>query len=245
MPLTQDDGRAHHRREARARTRRLREVELAEHVVEVDAGAGDDRRRSPRRSTTSARRRSLAVDDGDVRRAAARRSRRASSSARARPLTEPAAMRAFACSRITRASASIASAVPGISRAELLQERQAVGDQDPARRGRRIREVLLAAEGRAHGSSADDAVLLEVSLRDAAAVRRGRVRRSLRRARLRRAPCRPCSAISSSVSGEVVSGTACLRRRDARRLPSRTRRATRACGAGSGRGSRAGTPVRC
>src|SRR5206468_4982846 len=58
----------------------------------------------------------------------------------------------------------------GIPWAELFEERQAVGDQDPAGRGRRIREVLLTAEGRADRSSADDTVLLEISFRDAAAV---------------------------------------------------------------------------
>ena len=43
----------------------------------------------------------------------------------------------------------------GITRAELLEERQAVGDQNPAGRGRRIREVFLTAEGRADGSTPD------------------------------------------------------------------------------------------
>src|SRR5206468_8989215 len=52
---------------------------------------------------------------------------------------------------------------------ELLQQGQSVGDQHAAARRRWVREELLAAEPRAHGTTADDAVLVEVALREAAA----------------------------------------------------------------------------
>src|SRR4051812_48099021 len=53
--------------------------------------------------------------------------------------------------------------------AELLQQWQPVRDQHAAARGRRVRIELLAAEARSHGSPADDAVLVEIALRKAAA----------------------------------------------------------------------------
>src|SRR5207247_1401072 len=67
--FSQDDGRAHHRGEACSRSRRLREVELPDHVVDVDAGAGDDDARagSGRRGQRDGV--ALAVDDRNVCRA--------------------------------------------------------------------------------------------------------------------------------------------------------------------------------
>jgi hypothetical protein len=71
----------------------------------------------------------------------------------------------YACERIDRFRTA------WFAHADLLQHRQAVGDEDPARGRWRVGEELLAAEVGTHRAPSDHAVLVEVALRDAAAVR--------------------------------------------------------------------------
>ena len=198
-------------RPGRARRSRRREVVLAEHVVQVDAGARDDharaaspsrpraRRRCPRASTTE-----TCVVDGTPaalagglpspllraarggrdrcgrRRAAAARARRGGGRAAKLP------PRARVASRITSARAASAAALPGgpggPSRSSSAERE---GDQDAARRRRRVRDELVAAEGRAHGPPADDAVGGEIALASGAPPR-SRTARLMARASDRR-----------------------------------------------------------
>ena len=71
------------------------------------------------------------------RRAAAARGRRGAARRRTR------SSRTRVCSRITSTSAAIASAVPGAPRADALEQREPVGDQDAARGRRRVRDHLV------------------------------------------------------------------------------------------------------
>ena len=126
------------------------QVVLAEHVVQVDPGARDDDPEPEPVEDESDAALPSRVDDRDVRRApaAARlraRRARAPRSARAPPRAssgesrrEAAAMqiarnaaRARVCSRITSTRAAIASACPAGRARQPLEQRQAVGDQDP------------------------------------------------------------------------------------------------------------------
>ena len=131
-PSRSDDRRRHHARQPRARARRRGEVELADHVVDVDAGARDDDRPSrtpveavsaaalPLPSTTEMCVVRPAARLGDRRQRGRDPSERAAhappadrrSSRRGQRAFEAAAAHA-PCSRITPASASIASALPG------------------------------------------------------------------------------------------------------------------------------------
>ena len=167
-PSAEHDRRRHHARQPVPGLGRSAgdEVVLAEHVVQLDAGARNDHagaragRRRERRGVA------VGVDGGDVRRAAGRRllrrARRPSAMrasrlrervVREQPLARArrvwsasanASSRTRVCSRITSTSAAIASALPRLARADALEQREPVGDQDPARGRRRVRDHLVA-----------------------------------------------------------------------------------------------------
>ena len=107
------------------------------------------RRRRPRRASSRraapARAPRPALDAREPPpRGAASESSRCASPPRWRP-TRTRPSRARVCSRITSASAAIASALPAAPLAGPLEQREPVGDQDAARRRRRVRDHLVAA----------------------------------------------------------------------------------------------------
>ena len=80
-----------------------------------------------------------------------------------------ASSRTRVCSRITSTSARIAGRCSALARTDALEERKAVGDQDPARRRRRVRDHLAAEVRHAHGLAPDHLVRGQVGDRQAAA----------------------------------------------------------------------------
>ena len=97
--------------------------------------------------------------------------RSSESSLRARPPRWSAATnapsRAAAASRAISASVESAAGLPGRpADAHAVEQPQRVGDQDSARRRRRVRHHLVASIGDAHRTSLDDPVGGEVLLRD-------------------------------------------------------------------------------
>ena len=122
------------------------------------------------------------------------------------------------------------------------EQRQAVGDQDPARRRRRIRDHLVPEIADAHRAAPGDAVVREIALGDRAAALAHRAhdrprelaaierRRALRGDLLERAA--EIGQPQRVARAPAVSRPAGCRRAGPRR-----------CGAGSGRGSRAGAPA--
>ncbi len=176
-----------------------------------------------------------------------RRSPRSRAAARAsppacRPLVNPPS-RARVCSRITSASEAIDSARPRRAVADPLEQREPVGDQDPARRRRRVRDHLVAEVGDANGPAPDDAVAREVALADRRRLPRRRSRTISRAPGRHGRARRPRPRRSARTCRRGRAGAACRRARAVSRRGGCRRACPRRCGAGSGRGSRAGAPA--
>ncbi len=169
-PVADDDRRRHHARQPAARLGRpgADEVVLAEHVVQLDAGARDDhaRSRSPVDDESDAAL-PVRVDGRDVRRAPVRRvlgarraataviratargdrARRRAAARRARRRRDPrrTCRRGHASARASPRSAPPAPPrVPGPPPRDAVEQREPVRDQHAARRRRRIRDHLVA-----------------------------------------------------------------------------------------------------
>ena len=163
------------------------EVGLAEHVVQLDAGAGDDEAGAAAGRGRERRRLAVHVHDADVgRRGHAGRLGHGLAQAGARVLDRvarrarrPGAVpppprwssvtklppRARAASRMASASRAIASALPaGGGRPQPVEDAERERDQQAAGGRRRVRDELRSAVGRAHGPALDDAVGGEILL---------------------------------------------------------------------------------
>ena len=162
----------------RALPRRRGQVELAEHVVQVDAGPGNDDARARAGRGGAGGRVAVRVDDRDLRRRPDALDRVRELLVAVQPARQPSTVQIAPEARAAhavllahdldqpgdrlRASRRAAGAEP-------VDHPQAVADQDAAGRRGRVRLELVPAEDGADGTAPDDAVLLEIAQRDRAA----------------------------------------------------------------------------
>ena len=152
LAVAQDDRRRHHRRQPHARPVAVEavrvEVLLAEHVVDVDAGARDDRPEPVPFEQVTLAQPPVAVDRGDV----GGRAEPVGGEPRSRDGSPEPAEEALLV-RGPRGSPRCGPPAPPPSPptidstsvvAEPLEQREREGDQDPARRRRRVGEHLAA-----------------------------------------------------------------------------------------------------